>query len=83
MAVGGIAVNMASADEIERKICDIRDRLNVSGEVKWSNTKNRRDSGQKAYADLLRELVQNKNVHFHIRFMRTQDWDNERSGARK
>jgi truncated hemoglobin YjbI len=83
MAVGGIAVNMASADEIEKKITEIRDRLSLCGEIKWSNAKDRRDSGQKAYAELLRELVENNNVHFHMRFQRTSDWNHERAGERK
>ena len=83
MGVGGIAVNMASAGEIERKITEIRDRLSLRGEIKWSNTKDRRDSGQRAYAELLRELVRNNNVHFHMRFQRTSDWDHQRAGERR
>jgi hypothetical protein len=83
MAVGGIAVNMATAAEIESKITHIRERLNLSGEIKWSNAKVRRDSGQKAYAELLKELVESNNIHFHMRFQKTGDWNHDRAGNRK
>jgi hypothetical protein len=82
MAVGGIAVNMASATDIEAKITQIRSRLNLTSEIKWSNAKERRDSGHKAYAELLRELVTTNNVHFHMRILRTADWDHRRAGPR-
>ena len=83
MAVGGIAVNMASAAEIERQILQLRQRLKLLGEIKWSNVKARRDSGHKAYAELLKELVENNKIHFHMRFQKTGDWDHRRSGNRK
>ena len=83
MAVGGIAVNMASAPDIEKKITEIRERISLRGEVKWSNAKQRRDSGQRAYAELLRELVESNHAHFHLRFQKTGDWDHDRAGDRK
>ncbi len=83
MAVGGIAVNLNSLGEIERQIIALKSSLSLMGEIKWSNTKNRRDSGQKAYADLLRELVEAKKIHFHIRFQRTDEYDHKLSGSRR
>lgn len=83
MAVGGIAINMNTIDEIETKITDIRTRLSLRSEIKWSNIKARRDNGHLAYAELLKELIQSNHVHFHIRFQRVQDWDHRRSGPRR
>lgn len=83
MAVGGIAVNVAAADRIEASIRDIRKRMNRTSEVKWSNLKARRDNVQKAFVELLHYLVNENQVHFHIRFQRMEDWDHARSGARK
>ncbi len=83
MAVGGIAVNLASAREIESKIIKMREKLSLTGEIKWANTKSRRDSGQKAYADLLFELVKSRNIHFHIRFQPMAVYDHKKSGERR
>jgi hypothetical protein len=51
--------------------------------VKWNNAKPRRNSSQKAYADLLRQLVEDNRVHLHIRFQRTGDYDHRLSGSRR
>ncbi len=83
MAVGGIAVNMNSIGDIESKITDIRTKLSLKSEIKWSNIKARRDNGHLAYAELLKELIQSNNVHFHIRFQRIQEWDHYRAGPRR
>lgn len=83
MAVGGIAINMATISQIEEKITQIRDRLSLTHEIKWSNVKARRDNGHLAYAELLHELVEANNIHFHMRFQRIQEWDHQRSGPRR
>lgn len=83
MAVGGIAINMDTIGEIEAKITQIRDRLSLTHEIKWSNVKARRDNGHLAYAELLRELVDANNIHFHMRFQRIQEWDHQRAGPRR
>ncbi|MFN4059975.1 MAG: DUF3800 domain-containing protein [Paracoccus hibiscisoli] len=82
LAVGGIAINSAALAEIEAEIASIRSKYSISGEIKWSNTKNRRDSGQKAYADLLRHLVDKERLHFHVRFQETAEYNHRLSGSR-
>jgi hypothetical protein len=83
MAVGGVAINMQTIGNVERRIQAIRDAMNISSEIKWNNVKPRRDNGHFAYADLLKELVEAGNAHFHIRFQRMEDWDHRRSGPRR
>lgn len=83
MAVGGICVRMSTAKEIDSQISSLRHKLNITGEIKWNNTGARRDSGQKAYADLLRHLVDSGNVHLHVRFQPMRQYDHRLSGARR
>lgn len=85
MAVGGIAVNLSFISDLEAQIIEIRRSCNISQtkEIKWSNVKARRDSAHKRYAMLLRELCQEKRVHFHVRFQRISDWNHELSGPRR
>lgn len=83
MAVGGIAVNMATIGKIESRIDSIRKAMRITSEIKWNNVKPRRDNGHFAYADLLKELIEANNVNFHIRFQRMEDWDHKRSGPRR
>lgn len=83
MAVGGIAINLASIEMVERKIRELNAAMNITSEIKWSNVKPRRDKGHWAYVDLLRTLVGSGHVHFHIRFQETQNWDHKRAGPRR
>lgn len=83
MAVGGIAINMATIGDIEQKITQIRERLSIRSEIKWSNIKSRRDNGHMAYAELFKELIEANNIHFHMRFQRIQEWDHQRAGPRR
>jgi hypothetical protein len=84
MAVGGLAVAAGSEKEITEEIRSIDTRLGVNwSEVKWENCKRQSGRVHKAYVDYLFNLIQQKRVHFHIRFSHMPSYDHTLSGARK
>jgi uncharacterized protein DUF3800 len=83
LAVGGIALLAARANDIRAFLMDVARQCNVTREIKWSNTTDRRDSVHRAYVDYLFSLIEDKQVHFHIRFSKMSDYDHRLSGARR
>jgi hypothetical protein len=83
MAVGGLAVPDYNMQSITDRILEINEKLNVYYEVKWSTTRDRHHCGQTAYANLLRELIDGGDAHFHIRFAPFNEYDHKASGKGK
>lgn len=83
LAVGGVAIRAERANEIRSDLRDICQQCSVPHEVKWSNTKARRDNVHKAFVDYLFSLIDEGMAHFHIRFSRMSDYNHQLSGMRR
>jgi len=80
MAVAGLAVPDTAVDGIRDDLIAIKKANGNPTEVKWSDTKARRESPEKAFADYFEEAVKAKKIHFHIRFAPFHQYDHKASG---
>lgn len=83
LAVGGVAIRAERANEIRSDLAGICQQCNVTREIKWSNTKARRDNVHRAFVDYFFSLIEARLGHFHIRFSRMSDYDHSLSGMRR
>ncbi len=82
MAVGGLAVPDKFLSEITAGVNSIKRECHVTREVKWTSTRVRRDCPHTKLADYLKLLIDQKKVHFHIRFAPFKTYDHSRSGRK-
>lgn len=80
MAVAGLAVPDAVASKMRDELVAIKEAHGNPREVKWSDTKARRDSPERAFADYFEAAVNAKQIHFHIRFAPFGKYDHKISG---
>lgn len=66
MAVGGLALPKTNLKAVTQRIKEIK--LPHREEVKWTRTKHWNLDIRKAYIDCLTDLIDKRQVHFHIRF---------------
>jgi hypothetical protein len=83
LAVGGIAILATRANAIRSVLRGLAQQCNVTREIKWSNTSDRRDGVHRAYVDYLFALIEDKQAHLHIRFSKMSEYDHKLSGARR
>ena len=82
MAVAGLAVPDAALAKIRADLVEIRKANGNPREVKWSTTKARRDSPERAFADYFEAAIRSGQIHFHIRFAPFDEYDHKTSGPR-
>lgn len=82
MGVAGLAVPDAALNKIRDDLVEIRRTNGNPREVKWSTTKARRDSPERAFADYFERAVKSGQIHFHIRFAPFDEYNHKSSGAR-
>jgi hypothetical protein len=83
LAVGGVAIRASRANSIRAVLKDLARQCNVTREIKWSNTSDRRDNVHRAYVDYLFALIEDRQAHLHIRFSKMSEYDHQLSGARR
>jgi len=83
LAVAGVAIRAERANAIRSYLRDLCQSCNVTREIKWSNTRARRDNVHRAFVDYFFSLIEDNQAHFHIRFSRMSDYDHTLSGHRR
>lgn len=83
MAVAGLVVPDSVLQQITADLVQIKRDNGNPREVKWSETKARRDSPEKGFADYFEKMVKDKQIHFHIRFAPFRQYDHRASGPNK
>jgi len=83
MGIGGLAVRPSRAAQIEKDLLEINRAYGVTSEVMWKCAKARRDDIYRAFIDLLFHLVEEKQVHLHLRFSPITEYDHNQSGPRR
>ena len=82
MAIGGLALRKGRVQEVSDAILAINEECSVTSEVKWSTVKRRRVSVHKRYVDLFFQLLDERKIHFHIRFAPFKQYIHKESGPR-
>lgn len=83
MGLGGLAVDLTAAIELEENFSRIREDCGVQGEVKWSKAKARRDSVHRRYAHFLHALTVQRIVDLHLIFVPMEKYFHRASGDLK
>ena len=82
-ALGGLAIRLRDAIEVDARMNAIRRATGINREIKWSNAKDRRDNAHRSFAALLRELFEERKVDLHINFIPMQKYQHRISGVRR
>ena len=77
MAVAGLAVPDVMLPILAADLMRIKEANGNPSEVKWSGTKARRQSPEKAFADYFDDAVKAGKIHFHIRFAPFGQYDHK------
>lgn len=83
MAIGGLAVPDYNLNKTSDALNEIKAKMGITHEVKWSNVKSRRDNVHKAFIDYVDKGIKEGEFHFHIRFAPFRLYDHTKSGPRK
>ena len=82
MAVAGLAIRPDRMKEVIAEITAVNREYGVTSEVKWSTAKPRRQDIYRAYIDILFNLINANQAHFHIRFVPMSEYEHSASGKR-